>query len=156
MRRILLWAAVGLGGCGNNQPVAQKPTAPAGGPANNAPAKPKGGGGVIGEYTRHITEYLPNEPGWRPAKTDFEYTDPITGPLAAYGPTMGKISGMTVKMRVDAYQALHGHYPRDFAEFKREVFDAKGEEMKLPALPGGREYRYDVANHKVVVVEPDK
>ena len=78
-------------------------------------------------------------------------SNPITGALEAYGPLLGKISKMGIHQSVEMFRATNGRYPKDHDEFMQKVIRQNG--IRLPKLPGGAEYQYDVENHKLVVVE---
>jgi len=78
-------------------------------------------------------------------------TSPLLAGLEAYGPAAEKVAKLAIRHQLDIYNALHGHYPKDHAEFMREII--KKQNLQLPKLPYGNTYEYDVANHKLVVVK---
>ena len=59
---------------------------------------------------------------------------------------------MKVEHDLDIFNALEGRYPKDYDEFMTRIIKANG--TKLPVLPGGWTYAYDVPNHKLEVVPP--
>ena len=79
--------------------------------------------------------------------------DPVLYPLQAYGPAMEQISKIEVKQAVDLFNASEGRYPKDYDEFMTRV--VKPNNIKLPVLPGGWKYAYDVENHELQVVKTD-
>ena len=104
---------------------------------------------IIGKKTDKVGEFNP--------KADQEVSDskvrvdnPITGPLEAYGPAVEQISKLEVQHALDLFNAEHDRYPKDHAEFMNRII--KANQIKLPVLPGGWQYAYDVPNHKLEVV----
>ena len=75
--------------------------------------------------------------------------------MAGYGPAVQKISKLGIEKALGFFNATHGRYPKDHEEFMEKII--KANDIQLPVLPGGRQYQYDVENHKLVVVagEPD-
>lgn len=54
-------------------------------------------------------------------------------------------------VQIEAYNSEHGHYPKDYAEFKTGVIEPNN--LKFPDnLPMGFQAQYDVENHRVVIV----
>ncbi len=78
-------------------------------------------------------------------------TSPLLAGLEAYGPAAEKVTKLAIQHHLNIYNALHGHYPKDHAEFMSEII--KKNNLQLPKLPYGNTYEYDVANHKLVVVK---
>jgi hypothetical protein len=78
-------------------------------------------------------------------------TNPLLAGLEAYGPAAEKVAKLAIQHHLNIYNALHGHYPKDHAEFMSEII--KKNNLQLPKLPYGNTYEYDVANHKLVVVK---
>lgn len=113
--------------------------------------KPKGGT-VIGKRTQNIQEFNPNAQGMKVSKAEFEYTDPISGPLQAYGPALERAFVPMVNREIETFRALNGRYPKDYKEFMDEVI--KKNDIKLPVLPGGKTWTYDPKEHVVKVMEP--
>ena len=113
-------------------------------PQSDAPAKPK--------TTDQIGEFDPAA-GLETVSDKVVITNPITGPLEAYQPLKQKIAGLGIEHAVNLFQAAEGRYPKDHDEFMSRVI--KENNMRLPALPSGLSYQYDVQNHKLVVVRAD-
>ena len=111
---------------------------------------------IIGKETQDIQEFDPNDQDVEVSDGKMKTPHPLNpmGALAAYGPTLEKISGMGIDMQVRLFHAEHGRYPKDHAEFMEQII--KKNQIKLPVLPGGAEYRYDVEKHELVVVKPKK
>lgn len=82
------------------------------------------------------------------------YSNPLTGALEMYGPTVERLSKMGIDRAVGLFHAEHGRYPKDYDEFMSRIIKANN--IKLPVLPGQLEYQYDEENHKLVVVEKQK
>jgi hypothetical protein len=79
------------------------------------------------------------------------YSNPLTGALEMYGPTVERIAKMKIETEVRTFQAINGRYPKDYDEFMERI--VKQNHIKLPVLPRQMEYQYDVENHKLVVVK---
>ena len=127
----LLLAALLLSGCMESEP----PSAP----------KPK--------TTDKIGEFDPNA-GNEVVKPDVTMTNPITGPLEAYHPTVQKLAAMGIEHAVNLFNASEGRYPNSYEEFMTRVI--KENNIHLPVLQPGLEYQYDVENHKLLVIRtPD-
>ena len=77
--------------------------------------------------------------------------DPVLGPVQMLRPTINRIELMNLEHTLDIYNASEGHYPQSYEEFMTKII--KGYGITLTALPPGWEYSYDVANHKVLIVE---
>ncbi len=78
---------------------------------------------------------------------------PLTAAGGAYGFAVGEISKQAVQRAVQFFQAEHGRFPQDHAEFMEKIIKANS--IKLPVLPGKRRYQYDVENHELVIVEAE-
>lgn len=105
---------------------------------------------IMGKKTQDIGEFNP-QGGAAVSDSKVRVTNPVTGPLEAYGPMVEQISKTHVAHALNLYQAEHDHYPRDYDEFMREII--KKNNIQLPVLPGGKRYQYDVENHQLVVVD---
>ncbi len=109
---------------------------------------------IIGKTTQDIGEYDPNG--------DAEIADlqvdsgasPLGAAAGAYKFAAGRTSELKIQQALQLYNALHGKYPKDHAEFMEGI--VKANNIQLPVLPGKRRYQYDVANHKLVIVEAAK
>lgn len=106
---------------------------------------------IIHQTTQEITEYDPNA-GREVSDLKIEATDPVFGPLQAYGPMAGKISVTAVDMHLATFNAVEGRFPKDFQEFMERIIYENN--VRLPVLPARHEYQYDVANHRLLVVKP--
>ncbi|HEV8001687.1 MAG TPA: hypothetical protein VGP63_17510 [Planctomycetaceae bacterium] len=107
---------------------------------------------IIGKKTDDIKEF---DPKAKQVVSDSKVhiTDPILGPLEAYGPIMETIHVNYVKHAIDLFHAEEDRYPKDHEEFMRRII--KANQIKLPVLPGGAKYAYDVENHVLRVVKAD-
>ncbi|HEY0983171.1 MULTISPECIES: hypothetical protein [unclassified Schlesneria] len=78
-------------------------------------------------------------------------TDPLTAPTSAYGPMLEQISKSSIESALRLFEAEHGRFPANYDEFMEKIIKANN--IKLPVLPGNKQYQYDEVNHKLVVVE---
>jgi hypothetical protein len=106
---------------------------------------------IIGKKTQDIGKFDPNA-GREVSDSKVRITNPITGPLEAYGPMVEQISKDHIDYALRLYEAEHGRYPKDYDEFMRDIIKANN--IKLPVLPAQMKYQYDEVNHKLVVVQP--
>jgi hypothetical protein len=94
----------------------------------------------------------------RATATDIPIYDEKTSgkPLdpAAFGDSIQELAKQfDVTEPIEAYKNEHGHYPKDYAEFKSGVVIPN--EITFPErLPAGVQVQYDEANHRVVFVRP--
>lgn len=108
---------------------------------------------IIGKKTQDIGEFDPSAGAVVSDSTIDEkrLATPIVGPMAAYGPLMEQISKMGVQRALDFFNAANGRYPKDHEEFMEKII--RENDIRLPVLPGGSKYQYDVENHELVVVK---
>ena len=107
---------------------------------------------IVGETTQDIGEFDPNA-GQEVSDGKVEL-NMITGAAGAYGSLIQKTSDIHIKRAVDLFNAAQGRYPKDHKEFMTEVI--KKNNIRLPMLPHGSAYKYDVQNHALVVVKVEK
>lgn len=105
---------------------------------------------IIGKTTQDVGEFKP-EAGLPVSDSKVRVTNPVTGPLEAYGPALEQIMKSHVAHALNLFQAEHGRFPSDYNEFMEKIIKANN--IKLPVLPGGKKYQYDATEHKLVVVE---
>jgi len=105
---------------------------------------------IVGKTTQDIGEYKP-EAGAKVSDSKITATDPITAPTSAYGPMLERISKTQIEQAVNLFHATEDRYPKDLDEFMELII--RPNNIKLPVLPGGKIYQYDVENHKLVVVD---
>ncbi|HET6424881.1 MAG TPA: hypothetical protein VFG20_14420 [Planctomycetaceae bacterium] len=105
---------------------------------------------IIGKKTQNIGEFDPNA-GAKVSDSKIHATDPVTAPLSAYGPMLEQISKSHIEGALRLFEATEGRYPNSHEEFMTAIIKANN--IQLPVLPGGKQYQYDVENHKLVVVE---
>ena len=121
------------------------------------PAEPKDNF-IVGKRTQDIGKLDREElvkQGGTIASQKITAKDPITLTGNAYVTSIGKISIDQMDYAVRLFQAENGRFPKDYQEFMDEVI--KKNNIALPKLPFYQEYKYDEANHKLVVIEyPDK
>jgi len=131
---LMVWMVVG---CGSS-----------GGPATPPAAEKKG---IFGKTTQDIGVFDPLAPQ-RVSDQKIEASDPITAPLTAYGPMVERVSMIAVDQAIALFMATEGRYPKDHEEFMEKIIRANN--MKLPVLPNGGQYKYDEQAHALMVVYP--
>ena len=133
----LACCAIFFSGCDTPQPAAQKPKQES----------------IIGQTTQDIGEYDPNGD----AEIADLQVDANASPLGAitggYKAAVGKTSEFAIQRALLMYEIENEKYP-SYDEFMADIVKAKN--IQLPVLPGKRRYQYDVANHKLVIVEAAK
>jgi len=116
------------------------------------------GSKVLGKTTQKIEKFDPKAANQKVSDQKFEYTDPISGPMNAYGPALERSFLPLINDHyIRAFEAIEGRFPKDYNEFMEKIIRAN--DLKLPVLPGGRKWVYDEKEHqlKVVIdVEPPK
>jgi hypothetical protein len=116
--------------------------------------EPKGENtGILNKKTQNIGKFDPNAEQ-RVSDQKIQATDPITAPLAAYGPMMEKVSILAVDQAINLFRAENDRYPKDHAEFMEKII--KANRIALPVLPYGGEYKYDETEHCLKAVYPPK
>ncbi|HET6326094.1 MAG TPA: hypothetical protein VFG04_15560 [Planctomycetaceae bacterium] len=105
---------------------------------------------IINKKTDDIKKFDPNA---KQVVSDSKVRvdDPVLYAMQAYGPMMEQISKMNIEHAVDLFHAEHDRYPKDHEEFMTQII--KANQIKLPVLPGGAKYAYDVENHKLQIVK---
>ena len=110
----------------------------------------KATGSILGKTTQDVRELKPEEKGkLSDSKVRIEAT-PL-GSAAAYRPMVEQAAKLQIEKAIQLYHATNDRYPKDHAEFMAEI--VKANDIRLPVLPHGYEYRYDVANHQLEVVD---
>ena len=112
-------------------------------------SKPPAKEGIIGKTTQDIGK-ADAESKKNASDSKVHVTDPITGPLQAYGPMVEQISKIEIDHAVNLFHGLEGRYPKDYDEFMARII--KENNIKLPVLPFGGKYQYDEATHSLLVV----
>ncbi len=105
---------------------------------------------IIGKTTQDVGEFKPDG-GAKVSDSKVQVSDPITGPLQAYGPMVEQISKTTIAQALNLFNAAEGRYPNSHEEFMTRIIQENN--IKLPVLPGSKKYQYDVTNHELVVVD---
>lgn len=105
---------------------------------------------IVGKTTQEIGEFDPNA-GAKVSDGKIHATDPFTAPTSAYGPMLERIASLKIDPAVNLFHATEGRYPASHEEFMEQII--KPNRIELPVLPGGKQYQYDVENHKLVVIE---
>lgn len=105
---------------------------------------------IFKQKTQDIGKYDPDG-DWVIRDSKIRATNPITGPLEAYGPLIQKASEIGVDRPMAMFYAEKGYYPK-YDEFMSEII--KRNNIQLPVQPGNAKYQYDEANHQLLVVTP--
>ncbi len=105
---------------------------------------------ILKQKTQDIAKYDPDG-DWVIRDSKIRATNPITGPLEAYGPMIQKTSELGVDHALALFYAEKGYYPK-YDEFMTAII--KGQNIWLPVQPGNAKYQYDEANHQLLVVTP--
>ncbi len=90
------------------------------------------------------------EAGKEIVKLDAKVTDPITGPLEILKKAKVELPTLAIEHALNLYNAAEGRFPQSHEEFMTQIITANN--IRLPALPDGLQYQYDVAGHRLVIV----
>lgn len=105
---------------------------------------------IIGKTTQNVGEFKAGD-----AKEADMQVKPDSSPIGAaggaYGFAVSEIAKLEIKKAIQLFQGFEGRYPKDHEEFMSKVIKANN--IKLPVLPGNRQYQYDVENHELKIVE---
>ncbi|HVV99873.1 MAG TPA: hypothetical protein VHB77_06020 [Planctomycetaceae bacterium] len=104
---------------------------------------------IVGKKTQDIGKFDPNAQNQQVSDSKI-HASVGTGAVSAYGPTMERISKIEIDHAVNLFQAENGRYPQDYDEFMEKIIKANN--IQLPVLPAKGQYKYDEANHALVVV----
>ncbi len=118
---------------------------------------PKDNTGIFGKKTGEIGEFDPNA-GAEVSDSAIDknrLATPVIGAASAVGPLMEQSAKLAVTQALNFFYAEHGRYPKDHEEFMQKVMVYYQLDGKLPVLPGGNKYQYDVENHELVVIKGD-
>jgi hypothetical protein len=138
----LLWSVTLCAGCGE---LAGKPAADEKKPAKSEVT----GEGIFKKTTQEVGKFDPNAAHQVVSDQKINATDPITGPLSAYGPILESAAINTVKAQIAAFEITEGHYPT-YEEFMQRI--VKENNIQFPVLPFKGKYMYDEAKHELVIV----
>ncbi len=105
---------------------------------------------IIGKTTQDIGEFKPEEKK-EVSDQNLNVTNPVTGPLEAYRPMVERVVIAQIDQALRLYEAENGKYPATYEEFMEQIIKKNG--IRLPVLPGGWKYEYNVAEHKLEVVQ---
>jgi hypothetical protein len=130
----ILTATIGCTGS-SDQPGAEK-----------APGKK----GIFGRKTQDVARFDPADAG-RVSDNKIRATDPITAPLAAYGPILEQAVIQQIDYALRLFEAAEGRYPKDYDEFMQRII--KENNIQLPVLPYGDSYAYDEKERKLKVLK---
>lgn len=90
------------------------------------------------------------EAGKDVVKLDAKVSDPITGPLEILKKAKVELPMLAIEHALNLYNAAEGRFPQSHDEFMTQIIAANN--IRLPALPNGLQYQYDVAGHRLVIV----
>lgn len=116
-------------------------------------------GSIIGKKTQDVGKFDPNAKQKvidenRKIVDEKDVTAPVTAPLSAYGPALERISKTVIHHALELYKAENDRYPQTHEEFTEKIIKANN--IQLPVLPAKMQYKYDVENHKLIVVQDEK
>ena len=106
--------------------------------------------GIFGKKTQDIGKFDPNKANQVVSDSSIHATDPITGPLSAYGPALERITKIKIDSALATFNAIEGRYPATYEEFMEKI--VKEQNIRLPVLPYKGHYEYDVENHELKAV----
>jgi len=138
----LVCSAVFAGGCidFSTKPVAEE----------KKPAKPENSGeGIFKKTTQEVGKFDPNAAHQVVSDHKINASDPVSGPLMAYGPILESASILVIKEDITLFEVQNGHYPT-YEEFMEQII--RQNSRQLPVLPFKGKYMYDEAKHELVVV----
>jgi hypothetical protein len=119
-----------LSGCiETSQPVAKKPA---------DPPKPA----EIGEFDP--------EAGKEVVKLAPKVSNPISGSLEILKTVQVQLPTLQIEQALNIFNANEGRFPKSHDEFMTQVIAPNN--IRLPVLPDGLQYQYDVAGHRLVIV----
>ena len=107
------------------------------------------GEGIFKKTTQEVGKFDPNAAHQVVSDQKIHASDPVTGPLMAYGPILESFSILAVKEDIIAFEVENGHYPT-YEEFIAIII--KQNNRQLPVLPFKGKYMYDEAKHELVIV----
>lgn len=146
--RCLMLLCVTLAGC---MPPSADDAAPQ---RSSAPERKS----LMQSYTREVKDASKElaAPGTQEGTPHLEQTNVIRYPFDAALDLRSKAAKIQIQSAVTGFYAINGRYPKDYAEFKREILDANPS-LKLPELPYYQDYGYDVDKHELIILEyPDR
>lgn len=83
-------------------------------------------------------------------KLEAKVSDPITGPLEILKKERVELPMLAIEHALNLYNAAEGRFPQSHDEFMTQVIAANN--IRLPVLPNGLQYQYDVVGHRLVIV----
>lgn len=110
-------------------------------------------GSIVGKTTQDVGKFDPAAKA-KLSDSKVRVDDPILAGPQAYRPMIEQISKTQVAHALELYRATNDRYPETYDEFMNEII--KANDIRLPQLPAHLEYQYDVANHRLEVVEKKK
>ena len=119
-------------------------------PVDPTPSANNSGEGIIGKKTQEVGEFDKNKANQVVSDQKINASDPVTGPLAAYGPMVESITKTQITSLINTFNAIEGHYPASHEEFMERII--KENNVQLPKLPFQGKYMYDVEKHELVIV----
>jgi hypothetical protein len=118
--------------------------------STNSPSGKGSDKGIFGKTTQDIRQFDANKQNQVVSDQKIHATDPITGPLSAYGPMMERISSIEITSALNLFHAENDRYPKDLDEFMEKI--VKANNIRLPVLPYKGRYEYDVEKHELMIV----
>jgi hypothetical protein len=118
--------------------------------AESKPASDNSGKGIFGKTTQDVGEYDPNKANQVVSDHKIRASDPVTAPLAAYGPIVESAVKAQITQALGFFNATEARYPNSHEEFMERII--KENNIRLPVLPYKGKYMYDVEKHELMIV----
>ena len=111
--------------------------------------------GILGKKTNKVFEFDPLKDAGKISDGKMKETSALNplGAMNALKPASEQLVKLKFVTLLNMFQATHGRFPKSFKEFQDQVVEPNKQQLPLPVLPGDWVYKYDVKNHKIVVVE---
>jgi hypothetical protein len=119
-------------------------------PVESTPSAGNSGQGIVGKTTQEVGAFDPNQANQVVSNQKINAQDPVTGPLAAYGPMVESLAKTQITHALGIFNATEGRYPANHEEFMERII--KENNIQLPKLPYQGKYMYDVEKHELVIV----
>lgn len=74
--------------------------------------------------------------------------------MSVLGYALEETDRLKIEHSLNIYNAMNGHFPKTHKEFMDKIIKENG--ITLNVLPAGKEWQYDVKEHKLVAVEKAK
>lgn len=114
------------------------------------PSPTNSGQGIFGKTTQEVGQFDANKANQVVSDQKIHASDPISAPLAAYGPIVEGLAKTQITHALGIFNAIENRYPSSHEEFMERII--KENNIKLPVLPYKGRYMYDVEKHELMIV----